>query len=86
MWSLIIQHQDWTFVIVHWLNDNKITDDSIKIILAVKWPNMKKLYLRIIILLIIDDNLLTKQGAKNILEHKWDYLTLIALGIDLYLS
>ena len=47
---------------------------------------MKKLYLRIITLLIIDDNLLTKQGAKNILEHKWDYLTLIALGIDLYLG
>ena len=57
-WPLIIQHQhqDWKFVRVLRLNRNKITDDSIKILLAVEWPNLKQLILRTILLLIIDDN------------------------------
>ena len=40
-WPLIIQHQSWTFVQVLVLRENKITDDGIKILLAVEWPNLE---------------------------------------------
>ena len=81
-WPLIIQHQDWTFVRVLWLDGNKITDESIKILLTVKWPNLKQLSLGTIILLIIEYNKLTDQGVKSIVEHEWSQLTAIDLGID----
>ena len=56
VWPLIIQHQDWKFVRVLYLSGNKITDNSIKILLAVEWPNLKQLDLSTILLLIIENN------------------------------